>query len=310
MLNCKYILKLMLLVVFLLPLALTSCKSGGTSTITQFNPYQGVKGVTMELNDKTIPKTVFQNEQFNAFVKLQNEGAFNVTNGLFLIVIDPYYLTSLSSKEWTVNLTGKSYTDQKGAMDGYTFLLTANPIEGQRESPTTKVVFSLCYPYHTKFVSDVCLDSDPYSMDVRKKSCISKILTFSGQGAPVAVTQIEPRMSIKFDANNVSWVAPSFKITLKNLGQGMVMRPNASMGKLRDQCMQRQLTNEINITVRLFNDTLNCTPAVLRFDQGEAIAYCTSSYRNLTFVTQPDVLFVDTDYIYYETDTREIEVMR
>ena len=62
----------------------------------------------------------------------------------------------------------------------------------------------------------VCIDPDVGEIRPGKKVCKVKELSFSGQGAPIAVTKIEPQMIPEGDKS----IKPQFLIFIENKGKG------------------------------------------------------------------------------------------
>ena len=299
---------------------LTSC-NGGETPITKFNPYQGSDGVVMELLDNAPPDQIYEEDSFNVVVKLHNKGAYDISrdNGewvYFRIVYDPFYFDMYENynSQYATDLTAKDLFDHYGQFITKEFLLQSKKIEGQRENPTSKMLFNLCYPYQTLVTEDVCIDRDPFNLDVRDKPCTSRDITLTDQGAPIAVKKIEPRMPTKIDNDQV-WVKPNFQITLKNVGGGNVIRRTNEL--LDKQCIvkdtDQQYWGSINVTAKLGNFDLDCSPEYATFYDGEALVNCQlpgDGFILLSPVSQPDVLVINTSYIYVTAESHDISILR
>lgn len=304
-------------------LLLPGCGGGEDPVITSYDPYQGSEGVRMDILDNAPPTEVFENDAFNIVVKLHNKGAYDLIPTVerpeelayFQLAYDSFYFLPLDATV-AVPLEAKKYENQDGGFELVEFIMTAKAIEGQREAPTTQLLFTLCYPYHTTFRSDVCIDGDPFGMDVRHKTCDSQTQTFSNQGAPIAVTKVEPRMPTRRN-NNRREVAPSFIITLKNLGNGNVLQRSSSP---QQDCVGMSGAGHgtwgtATVTARLSDEPLSCIPQKISFmDRNQATTTCKLASQDgfipLEVLSRPDVLFVDVDYLYVTSETKEIRIRR
>lgn len=300
---------------------LASCSGNQNNEITKFNPYKGSQGITVEFLKNSPPKNVFHNESFNIALKLQNKGAFHVIENktsknavFFNLEFDRYYFESLTNPSGKISLNGKSYEDRQGQAETIDFLLRAKELQGQIASPESQIIFNICYPYETKLVQDVCIDSDPFDLDARKKSCQATTIALTDQGAPIAIKQIEPRMNIKTHETN-TYVSPSFTITLKNAGAGNFAAKTDK--PLIEQCSIKDTGfsnfGKAKINARLSNYELVCTPEYVNFVNNEGTSNCriaNNDFIPLTFVSQPDTLHIDIEYIYLEAHIRKIEILR
>jgi len=305
--------------------AFSGCQTNGENP-TNFNPYQGTAGISLEFLKNAPPNQAYQGEQLSVVANLHNQGAYSVVKNssqddqiFFHLTFDNYYFRALTQEKGSIGLDGKNYYDQFGESRTLEFVLEAKELEGQRESPESQIIFNLCYPYHTKLVQDVCLDSDPFNLDQRKKTCESQTHTFTGQGAPIAVTKIEPRMSVRTDDEDNTFVSPSFTLTFQNKGTGNVISRTFEK-PLEDQCSIKntgitEFGKTGKLDVRLSRRNLVCKPDVLNFVNNEAKTTCYvegegQQFIPLTFVTQPDILYIDLDYIYLDAETKTVEIVR
>ncbi len=337
------VLPLLILVPVLL-LLLTGCDL--------FNPppsvdyHTGTYGAMMEFMGNTPPDTVFEEDEFNVDIKIWNQGAFDLNGtcpfeGYLYPEYDKGYLTLLSisysslgseirsycdnrpldtvNPPAVVRLAGKSLVNPSGEMEMYDFLFKANPLVGQRESPETTVRFKLCYPYETFFAKQVCIDKDIYDLDQAATVCQSETLSFDGQGAPIAVTQIEPTMvtrNVVEQGKQVYHIIPSFRITIRNKGNGIPVLLNNTPPDVACLAMGADTNdyNKINISASIAGTQLICTPEVLRFKDDEATAVCKvkegdylSSSTTSNFLS---VLTIKLDYLYVDYLAEEVSIMR
>ena len=72
----------------------------------------------------------------------------------------------------------------------------------------------------TRAFVDICIDTDPYGSKPNPKVCSAQAKDLSGgQGGPVSVTRVEPKMLV-----SDGYVRPQFAITLQNSDVGSVIQ--------------------------------------------------------------------------------------
>ncbi|MBW2988893.1 hypothetical protein KY358_01095, partial [Candidatus Woesearchaeota archaeon] len=209
-------------------------------TITSKDLYEGREGLDMEFMENTPPKETFENAALPIGLMLYNKGAHDIKDGYFSIGVEKDYMEiiqgSLRSISQDVafeqdnrlifNLEGKSITLPEGDEELITFTakVTKNltKTDPQSEIHTSLIMATACYAYQTRAVETVCIDTDVYGFREREKPCKVSTLRLSSQGAPVAVTEIESDMLPGDDDPSV--VRPRFTITVRNLGDGEVIR--------------------------------------------------------------------------------------
>jgi hypothetical protein len=305
---------------------LTACPTSNLPV--SFNPYQGSEGVTLEFATNGPPPKVFANETFNVIAKIQNKGAYNASAIFFDLIYDTYYFEAAELRNSPnpnadrnramVSLEGKTFYNPQGSFTTEEFLLRAKPIEGERESPTSTILFNLCYPYQTRLAAEVCLDSDPFNMDVRKKTCSALPKMYSNQGAPVAITKIEPRMTVKRGSDTEpTMISPTFTITFKNLAKGIIIQKTTA--DLGQQCTltdtNKTLWGKADVAARISDKPMSCTPSTLNFVNDEATTTCRlqndqDGFMTIQFLTQPDVLLVTLDYLYLSAASKTVTISR
>jgi len=179
------------------------------------------------------------------------------------------------------------------------------------------IVATACYEYYTEASPQVCIDPDPYSERVDKSCVVSGISSVSGksaksyiaaiegisggQGAPVAVTNIEEEAMPG---------RAQFEIHIKNSGSGEVMHLDSiydercgfpselsysdfdyvhyvvTMNDPNTPVVTVPLTSEIGINLGLLTVSgkqLDCSPkSPIRLDQnGMAVIYCNTANFDL-----------------------------
>ena len=167
------------------------------------------------------------------------------------------------------DVLGKSQFYPEGTITSLDFQIKNRKLDPLTESYTTVLSFIICYPYKTAATLITCVDTD-ITGEVKNKACVKRTENFpGGQGAPVAVTRLEPRM---FPHEDPDRIIPEFIINIQNLGDGEVVQP----AQVIDACSGRPLQelNQVTLTAKLSDDTLQCRPETLRLKRGENKVVC------------------------------------
>ena len=121
------------------------------------------------------------------------------------------------------------------------------------------LIFAIaCYPYETSFSTSLCVDASPIRMTEDQKVCNLESLRFESQGAPVAIKKIEQMKVVKSGE-----VIPSFRIFLKNEGNGLVIQRSGDSFK---KMCSNEANNEdsvvglVTVSAEIGGTSLDCTP--------------------------------------------------
>ena len=344
-------------------LVLSACSGSQQTKITDVNYYEGSQGLTVEFMDNMPPDKVYAGEEYPVALKIHNAGAFDLLPGLFIngervdfsaqvnVVFDPLYFKQpegdlFSALGEGLTFAGRSPQWPEGESDIVTLgFLQANTLEA-RLGADTKLMLGVCYPYETKLTTPVCVDVDPYNADDRFQSCQQQDLSFTDQGAPVAVTQVAvenmPAGSVQKTVDSqvpvyddqgfqtgyktvqkdelVLQVKPVFRLTIENVGDGQVVR-----GRLPSQpslCTDSSpfSTSTVSVKARLGNTILECRPTstgtngqtfseVKLYDGvGEAICSVPDDALLQMTANYQSVLQVEVTYVYQSQATKDIQV--
>jgi len=184
----------------------------------------GVKGLEMNFMEGT-PRVVYHDGgPYSGILELWNKGTTKIESGrVYYSGFDRGIITGIEDLDTIpTDLDGDPTptiiegVTQYNPEGGYA-TLSNNNINVEYDFPTgvlnTKIRATAIYPYATEFSTDFCVDSKPYT--TKDKVCTMADKTFSGgQGAPVAVTKVEPQ---------VVGDGIRFKITFRNAGNGDVL---------------------------------------------------------------------------------------
>lgn len=319
--------KKILIILIILSILIAGCGGGRTPLIPPI--YTGTEGITIEYLKNIPPQKVYEGQSFVIVVNLNNKGAYSLNKttlneqGFVYLDYDPLYFNGVI-KTAGFYLKGKSNDYPKG--EGILLdiaELNVNEILGTRVAPKTKITASVCYPYQTILSKEICIDQD-YMKVLKNPVCTNPgTYTFSSQGAPVAITKIEADMLPL--GNSVT--QPVFRITLRNLGKGLVITKKDGM-TLTNLCSPIRADsspdnfNILKVSAWLGSEEnqLKCEPQDVTLWNNEVEITCTSD--PLQSVNNPamqnavgnnnymSLLTVKAEYIYRDFVTKEIEIAR
>ncbi|MFC1801682.1 lipoprotein [Nanoarchaeota archaeon] len=243
-----------ILILFLLVLFLTSCNIIGgkkDNGLIATNFKTGTDGLEVEIVEGVPPDEIYEGNSFGIGLKIHNKGAYDVNNGQIRIAGFNEEYTTLDRWQSELGLLeGKSIT----APDGDYYIEefqgdNKNIPEGASEY-IEKFFIYVDYDYETEANTDICINPNFYDIKSSLESCEpTKTVSFSGQGAPVAITKVEQVVS----PESGNQVKLQFKLTIKNKGSGKVLGPiivdEVKIANRRLQCSPREIDLEKDDTV-------------------------------------------------------------
>ena len=272
----------------------------------------GKKGLEIQFL-KSTPDEVYENTNFFTRLNIKNVGAYSIndeSNPAFAaLTTDKFYLQYdiWGNTDRSFNLDGMSSIYPSG---DYTILdlpeFYVPTLRGNILNPETELFVSVCYPYQTTFVEDVCIDFDVYDMDERPKICHAEESMYTrGQGAPVAVTKVVP--IVRQIRNKI---IPEYFITIANVGNGLIAMPK-KQGDTCDEIAkgQRDL-GIVNIRAAISNTTLNCTSTKLNLINDEVEVRCAAINGVIGTTNYYAPLTVVLDYYYIESISKDFDITR
>ena len=183
----------------------------GCAGVKQYSPnfHTGIKGLTLEFLDNAPPDELLfieDNQQFLVGIGLRNEGAEDIKKGKINIISFKSHFKFIKGEGCDISainlaecnipkLQGKGFSFAEGEF--YPLYLDAelniNAIKKEGEGLKEiidNIIVEAEYDYATTASIDICVN-DVKEIFELKKSCTAKTEALSGQGAPVAVTQVE-----------------------------------------------------------------------------------------------------------------------
>ncbi|HLD04969.1 MAG TPA: hypothetical protein VJG90_04600 [Candidatus Nanoarchaeia archaeon] len=249
-------------------LLLTGCVSQGGQPYKDVNYFTGTDGVTIQLIENAPAKIIDEESTFPVWALVQNKGSYDVQNqegdpaqNVYVTIIKDNYFIQGTTEGYAAPFPIRGKSDAYPEGQFYTLdlgMYKASTIPGNFEKPETPLLITACYPYKTKLTQDVCIDVN--TLNKRVQPCKSTETTFSGQGAPVVITKIEPNMQ----QLQGGFVRPTFKIYMDNKGKGQVISPTPSQRPPDQICAlqgaQKDETDRVQIKAYLSDLQLDCGP--------------------------------------------------
>ncbi|MBN2459394.1 hypothetical protein JXB28_03860 [Candidatus Woesearchaeota archaeon] len=296
----------------------------------EVNYYVGIKGMEMMFLETSPPKEVYEEATFPVTVYVENKGAFDVIDdkyGILSFSFDPFYIELFDIQNGSgvtvtrnsmvlkgIQLRGKSRYSPSGTESFLSFPnFRAKSVMGQREMPFTQISSTLCYPYTTTLSQIVCVDLNIYGENQRTQICTQNDLSFSDQGAPVAITLVE----VENHPVGNNMVRPVFTIHLQNKGSGTVLTPYDNPAEMDRVCsfhdLYREDFNTVRVDAILSNDRwLECTPNPIRLYNNEGFTRCQVTDEGLIMGYQnyQTPLTITLSYIYLTSISKRIDIKR
>ena len=207
------------------------CTSSPSSKTKEVDVFVGTDGLTAEFAKTAPPPKVFEDSNFPILLRIRNKGAYSIKDSnkaALSLGIEKDYIKDLKVEEQGRvvstrfdNLAyffvdGKTTINPQGDEVITSLSAKTSKLDPQSELKESTITATLCYPYNTILSTTVCIDTDVAGINPGKKVCSAKDLVFnSGQGAPIAVTKIEPQM---IPVENE--IKPQFLIFVENKGKG------------------------------------------------------------------------------------------
>ena len=301
-------------------------------TITTSGLYKGTKGLEMSFVKNAPPSRVFASvedskNQFKVIVNIKNKGAYNIgfdengkesneNKGIYVLTPESGYVDivdldeQLNVESAGFNVRGRSLSNDIGDEVNIHSTLTARELSSLSALQSSSIFATICYQYQTKVSTSVCVDPDIYDLGPVKQACDGKDLSFSGgQGAPVAVTNVEVRMAPEGESVN-----PQFFIHVENKGNGEIVRKE----KYKTACdskisPENDYFNVVNIEAKLSGKTLDCQQGdnvekIVILDGKKGIIKCSSGNLDSENNAYLAPLSIVLDYGYTRTISKDFKI--
>jgi len=145
-------------------------------------------------------------------------------------------------------LDGRELSSPEGTSQIIEFKAQALELDELSVQHTSPVILTTCYAYTTEVAEDICIDPDPTSD--RDKACTMNDITLKDQGAPVAVTKIEPRIIPSTENSRLQ-----FLIYIENKGDGRIIGSDMIDSACTASKMRNEDWNRVKLAEFSFQNT-------------------------------------------------------
>mgnify|MGYP006274033263 CR=1 FL=1 len=304
-----------ILVILLLALVLSGCSLAPGSDRDDDEDYRtGTEGLRLSFMQNLPPYKLYDDEDFNVMIKVQNVGAEDLSTGsnsrVYLSGYDEHIIRDMDRSQTIGDVEGK---DQYNHQGDFTTLEYSGDIRDLSSRNIDTYPFTLlataCYGYTTIAEPTVCIDPEPHSTSSREKACNADLDPSVGtQGAPIVVNRIdvEPMKG-----------KTKFKIHIRNAGSGTVFKDGYSYLSSCDPWDAEGLSytdidqvNVVSVEVSEQDITGTCKPlkdGYLRLTDGNGYIVC--ELKDLAGAAYTTPLRVQLEYGYRQTLRRNVKVV-
>jgi hypothetical protein len=304
-----------------------------STIVTQDSLKTGTDSLVMSFYPGSPPNETYSDGQiFEVAINVANRGASNITNGKIVVNYDSTFL-DLTDEPWVdmnqlgtqqlvkgntikltpaSNLAGKSLDNPEGSSTIYSKNFKTKSLFGQVKSQEVNFIVTACYDYKTSKGIPICLDPEP--LKKTQKPCVMGAVTMQGQGAPLVITKVEPKLVKKADKKYELEVLVYFQ----NKGRGQIYKKGMSdtacgSGGFSDEKNFWNTINEETVQMSLSTEAGNqfeCGPFPIRLSEKESFFRCV--YKSSITQTQPysTILFIDMSYGYMQSISQKMIVSR
>ncbi|MFC1686773.1 hypothetical protein ACFL0E_00240 [Nanoarchaeota archaeon] len=276
-------------------LLLTSCSK--STNLIEKNYKTGYGNLEISTMKNYPTDTVYTSSDFRIIVKLDNNGAYKLTNGkLKILGFDDNYVVLEETKEDISSLSGdyylegKSSTNPNGEFTYIEFEGSTEKLFSGSESYKAPYIIKADYEYKTELSETVCVNQNLY--DTYQSGCqVKPKVSLSGQGSPLAVTEME---EIIQSGGLVSKIEFRFKI--KNQGKGKVKQATLNKATLGNDLLNCWFKNNPGLVKNIFDFP----------DKQETVLICTKSLTGKT--SYETVVFLDLGFKYSLEEKKSITI--
>ena len=306
--------KLCLLSCITIIIFLCGCAPQDGVTVDETDYHQGTRGLEMSFIPNAPPNKVYDGDPLDIIIELRNMGAYPDTDSfegkLEVSGFDPNAIRGSweGGDHIPVSLRGRSIEYPDGGYEIKTYSDSRGvkvPFGGPKYDAS--ILVTSCYKYKTVADLMVCIDPEPYKIIEEKKVCHfdDSISTGGSQGAPVAITRVEERVS----SDHII-----FDIYIRNVGNGKVI-DWASY----DACpfeLELKDVNRVRVNAKLaFDSHPQCTPKgsgsepIILRSAGEGFITCKfkKPAEGSAFRTP---LHIELDYAYSSSIEKRVEIIK
>ena len=267
-----------IIVCVFLVLLLSSCRQGTANDPIQVHYKTGNDGIELQLVPNRPPPRIIEGSTFTIAAQVSNKGAYDTFGRIAVIGLDQTYTPVAEQEADLLPLKGRSESNTLGDFTVQEFLGGQTRVPLGAKEYRAKYLLLATYEYLTILNADVCINPALLDIEREQGSCtVQSKQHFSGQGAPLAITQVEEVIS-----PSGGDVRIEFTFTVENRGRGDIVSPilidDVRLGTKPLTCTKREI-REIELKQR--QNTFICS----RIEQRQG-AYTSALSATLQYTYQ------------------------
>ncbi|MBT3836392.1 hypothetical protein HOD05_02450 [Candidatus Woesearchaeota archaeon] len=216
-----------ILIILTIAIFLVGCGSGAGQENVNYNFKQGIGQLKVSFLNNAPPDKLYPGSDFKMILQVDNQQAYDALNGRIVLVgLDDSYFNVQPNYQDFQELKGRSLLAPGGDKLYFDFDGTAMELFQNSIQYNNPYFLQIHYDSSMDFTDTVCINPNLY--DTYDSGCKRKERSsYSGQGAPLAVTNMEQIVFPSGAGANVE-----FRLELSNRGNGKVGFINLGNGKL------------------------------------------------------------------------------
>lgn len=221
---------------------ISACTQSTANDPVNVNYKTGTAGLEIQLVPNHPPSRIIEGGSFTVAAQVSNKGAYDTFGEIAIIGLDKTYTPVIEQEKELPALKGRSESNTLGDFYVQEFFGGQTALPPGSKEYRTKFLILAVYEYLTVLNSNVCINPALLEIEREQGSCTAQDKQhFSGQGAPVAFTQIEEVISPSNTDINIQ-----FTFTVENRGNGDVVSPiridDVRLGTKPLTCNKREIT--------------------------------------------------------------------
>lgn len=263
---------------------------------------KGTKALEINFIKDSPPYQVYENTNALVSIDIKNAGAQRIKNGVYSLIFPDQYV-DVVEPSGSFNLLGKQEGLPYGEETQINFPVKIKSLASQQQILPVDFIFSACFQYRTKSGFSICIDTDQLNTDKSKPCTVKPLSTSGGQGSPLVITKIEPRMELSKEY----LTTPVFDIYVQNYDKGIV----SSANDFAKFCTSKPVSKSIvEADVKLGDEKLECNKPEFEIKSSEVKFTCKSKELSRSEGIFNALLVVDLSYGYAQTIAKQVKILK
>ncbi len=203
-----------LIILLILILFVLGCGTSPGEKALEYNFKQGVSEVQLRTLENAPPDKIYPNTPFKIIVEVDNQAAYDATEGVVRIVgLDNAFFRVDRTEQSFAQVAGRSALLPEGEKLYLEFDSAAGQLFQNSEEYVNTFFLKTKYNSRMEFTDTICINTNLYG--VYDSGCVVEpAKSYSGQGAPLVVREIEEII--------IPGSAAEFRVHLANEGSGQI----------------------------------------------------------------------------------------